>query len=74
MTTSILASIGALTVILTAATHIPAALASLIRSFIPVIAAIHALRTSTRPSPTEDKETLRSRSVPEAGQRRRRPR
>ncbi|MEU6426138.1 hypothetical protein ABZ860_09550 [Microbispora sp. NPDC046973] len=44
MTTSILAFIGALTVILTAATRVPAALASLIRAFIPVVAALRALR------------------------------
>ncbi|WP_160311592.1 hypothetical protein [Streptacidiphilus melanogenes] len=43
MTASILAFIGTLTVVLTAATRIPAALAALIRSFIPVLAAIRAV-------------------------------
>ncbi|WP_214105461.1 hypothetical protein [Acrocarpospora catenulata] len=46
MTSTILAAVGALTLILHTATRLPAALAELLRAFLPVIAALTELRTA----------------------------
>jgi uncharacterized membrane protein YdfJ with MMPL/SSD domain len=48
MVTGILAALGALVLVLQAATRLPAAVALFLRAWIPVVRALHALRDEWR--------------------------
>lgn len=61
MVPSVLAVIGGLTLILTAATRIPGAVAELLRACIPVIIALRDLRANCRALPPYRTDTALSR-------------